>query len=50
MLWLVVAGVIGLLILFALMRFRRTQGLESLGTVSQSWIANERAASRNEPH
>jgi hypothetical protein len=48
-LWLGAAVVIGVVILFVLIRIGRNKGgVESLGSVSERWIANERA-SRNDP-
>lgn len=48
MLWIVAIVVVGVVILYALLRAGRTKGLDSLGAVSQRWIADERAASRND--
>jgi SNF family Na+-dependent transporter len=47
MLWIVATVVIGAVILFALFRVGRSTGLDSLGAVSQRWIANERASSHD---
>ena len=42
MLWLAVTGVIGAVIVFVLFRAGRSNGLDSLGVVSERWIADER--------
>ena len=49
MLWIIAILVICAVILFVLFRVGRSNGLDSLGVVSQRWIADERAASRNDP-
>lgn len=40
--------VLGVVITLWILRRRKSNGLDSLGTVSPRWIADERAASRNE--
>jgi hypothetical protein len=48
-LWLGATVVIGMVIVYALIRIgRKRSGLNALGSVSERWIANERA-SRNDP-
>jgi preprotein translocase subunit SecG len=48
MLWILTAVVIGAVILFVLFRAGRSTGLDSLGAVSQRWIADERSSSHND--
>jgi hypothetical protein len=38
----------GVVIVLWILRRRKSNGLDSLGTVSPRWIADERAASRND--
>jgi hypothetical protein len=49
MLWIAVGVVVLLVVLFVLFLAGRSTGLDSLGSVSQRWIADERAASRDDP-
>jgi hypothetical protein len=46
--WIIAIVVLCAVIFFVLVRVGRSKGLDSLGAVSQRWIADERAASRND--
>ena len=47
MLPIVAAIVIGVVLLLWILRGRKSKGLDYLGVVSQRWIADERASSRD---
>jgi hypothetical protein len=46
---IVVGIVVVLVVLFVIFRLRRSGGPDSLGSVSERWLADERGASRNDP-
>jgi hypothetical protein len=47
--WIATGIVVVLVVLFVLFRLRRSGGPDSLGSVSERWLADERGASRNDP-
>jgi hypothetical protein len=47
MLWILATLMIGVVAVLWILRRRRSNGLDSLGAVSQRWIADERASSRD---